>query len=94
MLDLLPKDSKKKDGIDLAYKVISVAMVVSPVTAFIFNFVSSQHSWMFYAEWLGIYAFAAYWLVKSYEIKAIQNQYKERKSKALPSESVVAPLAY
>jgi len=49
---------------------------------------------MFYAEWLGIYAFAAYWLVKSYEIKAIQNQYKERKSKALPSESVVAPLAY
>jgi len=93
-LDLLPKDSKKKDGIDLAYKVISVAMVVSPVTAFIFNFVSSQHSWMFYAEWLGIYAFAAYWLVKSYEIKAIQNQYKERKSKALPSESVVAPLAY
>jgi len=52
------------------YKLLGYLMVVSPVLASILTFVlNSRSSFFFFAETLGVYAFAAYWLVKTLEIR-------------------------
>lgn len=43
-------------------------MIVSPIAAYAFNFITLQHSYVFWAELFGIYAFAAYWCVKTKEM--------------------------
>jgi len=43
-------------------------MVVSPIAAYVFNFITSQRSPVYWAELFGIYAFAAYWCVKTKEM--------------------------
>jgi hypothetical protein len=75
-LDLISKESTR-NIIDRAYIGISVAMITSPLTAYISNLVGDQHSFTYWIELLGIYAFAAYWLVKSWEIRTIQKQYRD-----------------
>lgn len=45
-------------------------MIVSPVVAFLLTQVLGQYSLLtFLVEVFGIYAFAAYWVIKSQEIK-------------------------
>lgn len=52
------------------YKVLGWAMVASPVLALILTWVlDSRRSYLFFAEAFGVYAFAAYWLVKTLEIR-------------------------
>jgi len=41
---------------------------VSPIAAYVFNFVTSQHSPIYWAELLGICAFAGYWCVNAKEM--------------------------
>jgi hypothetical protein len=43
-------------------------MVVSPIAAYAFNLLTSQHSLVYWAELFGIYAFATYWCVKTKEM--------------------------
>lgn len=51
------------------YRLIGAAMAASPVIAFILNWVTGASSYTFFIETAGIWAFAAFWWVKSRELK-------------------------
>jgi hypothetical protein len=62
-------------GLDALWRV-----VVSPIAAYIFNFITLQHSLVYWAELFGIYAFGLYWCVKTKEMSGpdIQRMLAER----------------
>jgi len=62
------KDIEVRAKYRKAYVALAIAMVASPVAAYVFNFVTLQHSLTFWAELFGIYAFAGYWCVKTKEM--------------------------
>lgn len=52
------------------YRIVGGVMLISPLTAFIVNsFIGTQTSYVFFIEVAGIWAFAAYWLIKGSELK-------------------------
>jgi hypothetical protein len=77
----LIKNSKARAWYRKIYVGLSVAMIASPVAAYVFNFITSQNSYVFWAELFGIYAFAAYWCVKTKEMSGpdIQKIVDEKK---------------
>lgn len=64
----LIQDPKVRARYRRTYVGLSLAMIVSPIAAYAFNFITLQHSYVFWAELFGIYAFAAYWCVKTKEM--------------------------
>jgi hypothetical membrane protein len=66
---VLIKDPKVRARYRLTYQVIGVLMFASPLAAYGFNFITSQHSPVYWAELMGIWAFAAYWVVKTKEMQ-------------------------
>jgi hypothetical protein len=65
---VLIRDAKVRAKYRRTYIALAIAMIASPITAYIFNFVTSQRSPVYWAELFGIYAFAAYWCVKTKEM--------------------------
>ena len=65
---VLIKDPKVRAQYRNTYIGLAIVMVVSPIAAYAFNFITSQRSPVFWAELFGIYAFAGYWCVKSKEM--------------------------
>ena len=65
---VLIKDPKVRARYHKTYVGLAVAMVVSPIAAYAFNLLTSQHSLVYWAELFGIYAFATYWCVKTNEM--------------------------
>jgi hypothetical protein len=67
------------------YIGLSILMVVSPITAYAFNFITSQRSPVYWAELFGIYAFAGYWCVKTKEMSSadIKKIVAEKREQAL-----------
>lgn len=66
-LDYLPADLRAKYR--LAYTWLGAAMVASPVAALLLTaFTGSTARYTFFAEACGVWAFAAYWWVKSREM--------------------------
>jgi hypothetical protein len=52
------------------YRIVGGVMLVSPLTAFIVNsIIGTETSFVFFIEVAGIWAFAAYWLLKGSELK-------------------------
>jgi hypothetical protein len=52
------------------YRIVGGVMLVSPLTAFIVNsIIGTETSYVFFIEAAGIWAFAAYWLIKGSELK-------------------------
>ena len=51
------------------YRVLAIAMALSPVAAFAFNEFTRQNRLGFWAEAFGIWAFGTYWLIKTKELK-------------------------
>lgn len=51
------------------YKGLGYAMVASPITASVLSWLGPRGRYLFVAESCGVYAFAAYWLVKTIEIR-------------------------
>jgi hypothetical protein len=52
------------------YAIVGLVMLASPVTAFVLNsLLGKRHSYVFFIEAAGIWAFALYWGVKSSELK-------------------------
>lgn len=52
------------------YKFLGVAMAVSPIVAAVLSqFLRRRSSYIFFAEACGVYAFAAYWWIKTREIR-------------------------
>jgi hypothetical protein len=70
-LGQLPKnDPKYKKGIALfrlTYRILGIAMVALPATAWVFAYNSGHKG--FWLEASGVAAFGAYWLVKTLELK-------------------------
>jgi hypothetical membrane protein len=65
----LIEDEDKRKRYRRLYKFLGWAMVATPVIAAILSeFVQRRTSYIFFAEAAGVYAFAAYWLVKTREI--------------------------
>jgi hypothetical protein len=65
---VLIRDPKVRARYQRTYVGLSIAMIASPVVAYIFNFITSQRSSVYWAELFGIYAFAGYWCVKTKEM--------------------------
>jgi hypothetical protein len=65
---VLIKDLKVRERYQRTYIGLAILMIASPVAAYIFNFITSQHSFVYWAELFGIYSFAAYWCVKTKEM--------------------------
>jgi hypothetical protein len=65
---VLIKDPKVRATYQKTYIALAIAMIVSPIAAYAFNFITSQRSPVFWAELFGIYAFAGYWSVKTKEM--------------------------
>jgi len=66
-LDLI-RDPKVRARYRKTYLGLAVLMLVSPIAAYVFNFITSQRSPVYWAELFGIYAFAGYWCVKTKEM--------------------------
>jgi hypothetical membrane protein len=65
---VLIKDPKVRAKYQKTYIGLAIAMIVSPIAAYGFNFITSQRSPVYWAELFGIYAFAGYWCVKTREM--------------------------
>lgn len=63
------KDKAKARRYRKWYKIIGVAMLVSPLAAVILTFTLSENSLIFFVELAAMWVFATYWLVKSVEIR-------------------------
>jgi hypothetical protein len=67
-----PENAKRKTYA-LTYKLLGVLMVAFPLAAFVFlSVLQWNKSVIFFVEAAGVYAFAAYWVVKSREISETQ----------------------
>ena len=62
-------DGKLRKRFKRIYRVLGIAMVVTPITAWCFAVVfHGLEKYTFYIEWFGVWVFAFYWLVKSSEL--------------------------
>ena len=66
----LPEDARPNaDWYRKTYDVVGFVMLASPITAFVLNaFVGGGKSYIYFIEAAAIWAFAAYWLIKSSEL--------------------------
>jgi hypothetical protein len=70
-LRLLPEN--KQAGYMWAYRVTGIAMIVSPLAAVVLSFAlepeSGFRTWIFWVETFGVWAFSAYWIIKTGEMR-------------------------
>jgi hypothetical protein len=65
----LIKDAQKRRAYALTYKLLGFLMVAFPVAAFVFlSLLQWNKSVIFFVEAAGVYAFAFYWVIKSWEM--------------------------
>jgi hypothetical protein len=61
-----------------AYFLIGAFMAVAIGTSVLLHYLNKKEgSYILFAEWAGIWAFAAYWFVKNWEIKLVAEQLKK-----------------
>jgi hypothetical protein len=66
----LVRDAGRRAHFRRFYKLVGWTMVASPVLAAVLNmFLARGAAYIFFLEAVGVYAFAAYWLVKTIEIR-------------------------
>ncbi len=93
-LTLLPPEAKSlASRFRKAYRFVSFIMLASPVTAFVLDsVVGAGTSFIFFIEAAGIWAFAAYWLIKSIELgKSAATQLALEGKVATTPENNLAP---
>ena len=82
------KDQSTRDWIRKRYFYCAIAMVLSPVAAVGLTFTLGSDYWLvLIAEWLGVWSFAAYWSLKSYELGL-----SKADKKAIKGEMAAAPV--
>ncbi len=60
---------QRKTYYDRLYNVTGASMICFPVAAFLTTLIIGDNArFIFYAEWFGIWSFAAYWSIKSKEL--------------------------
>lgn len=73
----LMQDEARRKRFRAVYKVLGLAMLILPATAFVLSIVARlQDHAVFYVEAAGIFAFAAYWLTKSRELTQTQADHR------------------
>lgn len=60
----------------VTYRALAIVMVASPATSYIFNLITAQDSYIYWAELFGIYSFAVYWVIKIREVSSIGSEKK------------------
>jgi len=65
----LVRDENRRAHYRRFYKLVGWTMVVSPIIAAVLNVFVGGVAYVFFLEAVGVYAFAAYWLVKTREIR-------------------------
>lgn len=66
----LIRDTRKAKRLRAVYRGLGVGMVVSPLAAVVLTYAVRPKSLVFFLEALGVLMFAAYWLVKTAELRA------------------------
>ena len=75
--DTLPliRDEARERRFLRSYRLIGIALILSPLTALLLTLIFRQfESFTFFAEAAGIWAFASYWLLKSWEISSTNSE--------------------
>lgn len=69
----LVRDTSRAKRLQSLYRTLGVVMIASPVGALVFAWLvhspGSKSSTVFFVEAFGVWAFGAYWLAKSWEVK-------------------------
>lgn len=69
------KDEGRKRRFERAYKIIAAVMIASPGIAFVLTALLQQfRSLTFFVEVVGIFAFATYWLTKTFELSITETE--------------------
>jgi hypothetical protein len=100
-ISLLP-DQKTRDAFKRRYRIIGATLVLSPLLALLVSYVLRQFdNYKFFVEAFGVWMFAAYWLVKSWEFsitsaekRAVHGQLENRKGRGVvpaPAGGIVGP---
>ena len=84
-LDYLPPDPALRTKFRRRYKFLAVLMVVSPLAAYVITVVTNDRNhFIFIAEAFGVWAFAAYWWVKSQEMAISRAEIRALEAKIRP----------
>jgi hypothetical protein len=68
-------DEVVKKRYRIIYTIIGICMFITPLVAGVLTVVF-RHAYTIIVEWVGIYVFASYWLIKSYELASTQADLK------------------
>ena len=69
----LIRDEARRAKFKMMYKTLAIIMIASPAVAYVLNeIITKYQAFVLYAEVVGIFAFAAYWLTKSRELSLTQ----------------------
>ena len=71
----LLKNPSIEDRYRKIYKWLGIGMIIAPIIAWVLTVVF-RHAYVFIIEFVGIAIFAAYWLVKSHELKSTEPEIK------------------
>lgn len=72
----LLKDERREQKFRMLYKVTGILMVVSPLVALLLTVLLQQFkSYVYFVELVGTWTFAAYWILKSYELSITNAEY-------------------
>ncbi len=81
----LIKSKERAGRYKITYRWLGIAMIVSPLAAVLWNALftpaGTHSSKTFFLEAFGVFAFAGYWLVKSFELKETSAEAKVLKGK-------------
>jgi hypothetical protein len=65
----LIRDTRDAEKYALTYKLFGIGMIVSPFLALVLAFTIGQSALIFFVETLAVWIFAAFWIVKSVELR-------------------------
>lgn len=65
----LMRDTKQARAMQRSYRLIGIGMLISPIAAMVLSRLLQPESLVFFVEALAVWLFAAYWLLKTWEIR-------------------------
>jgi hypothetical protein len=92
----LIRDARRAWALEQIYRGLGIAMLASPLIALAVAWTlrppSGEPSVLFFVELFGIWAFAAYWLVKSWELRQTSADRAAARGVLEPSAAAASPL--
>lgn len=90
------KGNAAADRLRQTYRVIGWMMALSPLVAYGMNLIARLDAFVFFAELVGVWVFAAFWCLKSYELAQTQAEGKvmDREVEVKSDGKLLAPAMY